>query len=126
MNKDIVLFTDDNQEIITLERLFKKIYKNNEIKAANIMATAEQVGRVLTTVQDAVTVMPLLIQLQQTAIQNDEHLLKLAMIVQRMQQKKPGKFNDDAGLTEGLSDDQKQELLRGIREQMQPGQARDF
>lgn len=126
MNKDIVLFTDDNQEIITLERLFKKIYKNNETKAANIMATAEQVGRVLTTVQDAVTVMPLLIQLQQTAIQNDEHLLKLAMIVQRMQQKKPGKFNDDAGLTEGLSDDQKQELLRGIREQMQPGQARDF
>jgi hypothetical protein len=126
MNKDIVLFTDDNQEIITLERLFKKIYKNNETKAANIMATAEQVGRVLTTVQDVVTVMPLLIQLQQTAIQNDEHLLKLAMIVQRMQQKKPGKFNDDAGLTEGLSDDQKQELLRGIREQMQPGQASDF
>lgn len=126
MNKDIVLFTDDNQEIITLERLFKKIYKNNETKAANIMATAEQVGRVLTTVQDVVTVMPLLIQLQQTAIQNDEHLLKLAMIVQRMQQKKPGKFNDDAGLTEGLSDDQKQELLRGIREQMQPGQASDI
>lgn len=126
MNKDIVLFTDDNQEIITLERLFKKIYKNNETKAANIMATAEQVGRVLTTVQDVVTVMPLLIQLQQTAIQNDDHLLKLAMIVQRMQQKKPGKFNDDAGLTEGLSDDQKQELLRGIREQMQPGQASDI
>lgn len=122
MNKDIVLFTNDNQEIVTLEHLFKKIYNNSETKSKHILDTAEGLKPLIVTLSDAVTLMPTMVQLQEASIRNDEQLIKLAAIVQRMQAKKSGKFNDD-GMTFGLSQSEKDEILKAAKESSVPGQA---
>ena len=106
--------------------MFKKIYNNSETKSKHILDTAEGLIPLIVTLSDAVTLMPTMVQLQEASIRNDEQLIKLAAIVQRMQSKKSGKFNDD-GMTFGLSQSEKDEILKAAKESSVPGQAsRDF
>lgn len=105
---DIVLFKKDGRDV-TFEDLLRTIYDNHEEKKSNILATVKQLSPLIRTLNDAVIIMPSLSNLQEISIKNDDQLIKMAAIVQRMQNKKKNKDSDEDFL---LSDIEKNEILR--------------
>ena len=116
MNNDLVLFKNDEGKEITLEHLFKKIYDNSTKKQENIQATAEFLKPMIQTLQDAVIIMPTFVQLQQVSVQNDEQLIKLANLVQKMAGNKKNAQVD--GFI--MSADERAELLSAYKEAKKP------
>lgn len=116
MSKEIVLFKNDEGKEITLEHLFKKIYDNSTKKQENIQATAEYLKPMIQTIQDAVIIMPTFVQLQQVSVQNDEQLIKLANLVQKMHGSKKNTPID--GYI--MSSEERNELLSAYKESRKP------
>lgn len=117
MSKEIVLFKDDNNQEITLEHLFKKIYDNTTKKQEHILSTVESLKPLIVTLNDAVLIMPVLVQLQQVSVNNDKQLLDLANLVQKMSGKKTNTPVD--GYI--MSSEERQELLKNHKNR--PGAA---
>jgi len=119
LSKEIVLFKSDEGTEITLEHLFKKIYEVHEEKNKNILASADHLKGLIVTLQDAVVIMPSLVALQQTAVNNDEKLVKLAALVQKMVGKQK-----DASPVDGyiMSKEERDELLKNYN--TRPGTAK--
>lgn len=113
---DKILFTTNEGKDITFEELLKKIYENSEAKQRSIENTVAHVGPMVRSVQDAVTLLPYLTDLQNASIKNDDALVKMAAIVSRgiSKQKNPKfELNDDAL---GISADERKELMRQAEE----------
>lgn len=123
MNKDLVLFKNDDEEEITLEVIFKKIYDNHETKQQHILATAEGLRPMIRNIADAVTLMPIMVQLQNASIANDDQLIKLATIVQRMQSKVKSK---EIGSEFQFTDDMRNEMIKAAKEISKPGRSSDI
>lgn len=104
---EIVLFKNDDGEMITFEHLMKKIYNNHSTKDQHILATANDLKPMIKKLADAVTLMPTMIELQNASIRNDEQLIKLAAIVQRMESKRPKSDDNptDFGFTQAMRDE---------------------
>ena len=94
MKTYIVLFTKSTGEEVTFENLVQRIYENSAERHDNIIATAEHITSKIETPQDAMTLMPSLIELNKVAVKNDDQLLALAAIMQRTIGKKI-KDNDE-------------------------------
>lgn len=94
MKTDIVLFTKSTGEEVTFENLVRRIYENSAERHDNIIATAEHITSKIETPQDAMALMPSLIELNKVAVKNDDQLLALAAIMQRTIGKKT-KDNDE-------------------------------
>lgn len=92
MNRDVVLFTKDGKDH-TFEDLLLKIYENSEKKQEQILATVTQISPMIETLSDAMAILPLLTSLQETAIRNDDALVKMAAIIQRGLGKQKQKFD---------------------------------
>ncbi len=107
------LFTLDNGDEIGFEDLLKKIYTNSEEKNHNITATAQRIMSLTKTLSDMVVMMPILVDMQKSAIQNDDLLVKMAAIVQRDRNSKA----KDAGLDNSLiSEEERKMLMDAVRE----------
>ena len=113
MNNDVVLFTKNGKDV-TFEDLLLKIYENSEEKQQHLIATAEQVKPMIKTLQDAVIILPMLTDLQNTSIRNDEQLIKMAAIVQRGLGKTKASQNPIGEL--GISPEERQMLLEQAKE----------
>ena len=79
------LFKDKLGNEITFEDLLRKIYENAEVKQRNLLDTVEYIKPFVTSINDAVIIMPNLIALQEVSVKNDDHLIKMAAIVSRIQ-----------------------------------------
>lgn len=119
MSKEVVLFKNDEGAEITLEHLFKKIYEVHEEKNKNILASADHLKGLIVTLQDAVVIMPSLVALQQTAVNNDEKLVKLAALVQKMVGKQKDTSPVDGYI---MSKEEREELLKNYN--TRPGTAK--
>jgi hypothetical protein len=106
-NSSTPLFTLDDGQEIGFEDLLKKIYTNSEEKNNNITATAQKVISLVKTLSDMVVMMPILVDMQKTSIQNDDLLVKMAAIVQRSQNAKA----KDAGLDDSLISEEDRKML---------------
>lgn len=116
---NIVLFKDsDTGDDITLESLFQKIYNNHSEKNRNIMASVNHLKDMIVTMQDAVVIMPSLVELQGISIKNDEQLIKLASLVQKLAAKSKNSSID--GYI--MSSDERDELLKNYN--TRPGSGR--
>jgi hypothetical protein len=113
MNNDVVLFTKNGKDI-TFEDLLLKIYENSEEKQQHLIATAEQVKPMIKTLQDAVIILPMLTDLQNTSVRNDEQLIKMAAIVQRGLGK--SKVSQNPATELGISAEERQMLLEQAKE----------
>lgn len=115
MNNEIVLFKTDKGKNITFEDLLKKIYENSEAKQRSIENTVAHVGPMVQTLQDAVTILPYLTDLQNASIRNDDSLTKMAAIVQRgLVKNAKNKFNlDDAS---GITAEERAMLMERAKE----------
>ena len=107
MEKDFNIFDDKK-----FSDLSKEIYENSKLKKTQIDLFIQEVHSYIQGIEDIAIVGPVLKELFDVAIKNDDNLLKLATVIQRIMNKQAD-IVDDASL---LTDDEKQELMDTLEE----------
>lgn len=94
-----------------LQDVFEDIYKNSNTKKLQITKLINELRILIKTVQDATVVVPLIAQYLEISVRNDEHLIKLAEIVQRLIKAESGKSSGDDGFDGIFTEEEQQKLL---------------
>lgn len=94
--------------------LCKDIVINSEQKKDQLDILITDLKDMIKTVNDAVTIVPLLKEYFDVSVRNDEQLIKLAAIIQRLMAGKVGPDGEGGGTM--LSDDEKKQLMSAIEE----------
>ena len=105
----------DNNEIFegkTFQDLTKDIYENTTKRKVQIDLLISEIHGFITTIDDVVMVAPIIKEYMDTAVKNDEHLVKLAGVLQRIISKSQGD-SDESML---LSDSEKEELMGTLQD----------
>ena len=105
----------DKNEIFegkTFQDLTKDIYENTTKRKTQIDLLISEIHGFITTIDDVVLVAPIIKEYMDTAVRNDEHLVKLAGVLQRIISKSQGE-SDESML---LSDDEKAELMGTLQD----------
>jgi hypothetical protein len=105
MSADFELFPGKS-----LSGLFKDIYDNQQNKKQRISELIAEMKKVIRHAGDMATIGPIIKDLVDTSVKNDDSLIKMAAIAQRIigaQHKAEG----DSGF---LSDEEKEQLLRDL------------
>ena len=108
----------DDKEIFegkTFQDLTKDIYENTTKRKVQIDLLISEIHGFITTIDDVVMVAPIIKEYMDTAVRNDEHLVKLAGVLQRIISKSQGD-SDESML---LSDDEKEELMSTLQDTVQ-------
>ena len=106
----------DNIEIFdgkTFQDLTKDIYENSKNKKLQIDLLIQEIHGMITTIDDAVAVAPIIKEYMEVAVKNDEHLVKLAGVLQRIIAKANTGADDESSL---LSESEKEELMITLQE----------
>ena len=101
--KDIELF--DN---VTFSDLMKDIYYNSKVKQKKIEDLIENLTPLMNNLSDVVLTAPIIKDYLDIGVKNDDHLLKLASVVQRYSSNASKSGNYDMLL---LSEDEKLQLM---------------
>ena len=96
----------------TFQDLTKDIYENTTKRKVQIDLLISEIHGFITTIDDVVMVAPIIKEYMDTAVRNDEHLVKLAGVLQRIISKSQGE-SDESML---LSDDEKAELMGTLQD----------
>jgi len=105
----------DDKEIFegkTFQDLTKDIYENTTKRKVQIDLLISEIHGFITTIDDVVMVAPIIKEYMDTAVRNDEHLVKLAGVLQRIISKSQGD-SDESML---LSDEEKEELMGTLQD----------
>jgi tripartite-type tricarboxylate transporter receptor subunit TctC len=106
MDKDTELFKGK-----TFSDIMADIYTNSKRKDRQLKLLIAQLEPLVKNINDATVVVPLIKEYMEVSVKNDEQIVKLAAIVQRMM--KDANSEDGGGL--GLSDDEKKQLLENAK-----------
>ena len=112
----------DKNEIFdgkTFEDLTKDIYENQQNKKLQLDLLIQEIHGMIQTMDDAVLITPLIKELFEVAIKNDEHLVKLASVWQRILGKNK---NDEDGML--LSESEKEDLIAALQDDVEDIQSR--
>ena len=107
MDNDIKIFGDKN-----FSDLSQEIYENSKLKKTQIDLLVQEVHGYIQGIEDIAIVGPILKELMDVGVKNDDNLLKLATVIQRI-------MNKQADVTEEtslLSDDEKEELMSSLED----------
>ena len=74
----------------TFQDLTKDIYENSQKKKLQIDLLIQEIHGFITTIDDVVMVAPIIKEYMDASIKNDEHLVKLAGVLQRIISKSSG------------------------------------
>ena len=96
----------------TFEDLTKDIYDNQKNKKLQLDLLIQEIHGMIQTIDDAVMVAPLIKELFDVAVKNDEHLVKLASVYQRILAKSSS--GDEESFL--LSDTEKEDLINALQE----------
>jgi hypothetical protein len=107
MSTNFELFPGKN-----LSGLFKNIYDNQQSKKQRISELIAEMKKVIRHSGDMAVIGPIIKDLVDTSVRNDESLLKMAAIAQRMVASKE-KVDGDTGF---LSDQEKEQLLQQLED----------
>jgi len=99
----------------TFQDLTKDIYENTTKRKTQIDLLISEIHGFITTIDDVVMVAPIIKEYMDTAVKNDEHLVKLAGVLQRIISKSQGE-SDESML---LSDAEKEELMGTLQDTVQ-------
>ena len=94
--------------------LCKDIINNSEQKKDQLDILITDLKDMIKTVNDDVTIVPLLKEYFDVSVRNDEQLIKLAAIVQRLMSGKVGPDGEGGGTI--LTDEEKKQLMSAIEE----------
>lgn len=109
--REFVIF--DN---ITFADLLKKIHFNSESRSREIILSIAEARDKIRNNNDAVLLMPIIKDLLDVAVKNDEQLVKLAAIIQRMMSSSDRATSTDDFI---ISDEEKNELLAAMEDVIQ-------
>jgi hypothetical protein len=95
----------------TLSSLFKDIYKNSEYNRKQLDVLTKEIVGFIKDGDTAVQIVPMIKEYLEINVKNDEMLVKMAGIVQRIiaSEQKIGSENEF-----GLTDTEKEQLIKGI------------
>jgi len=96
----------------TFQDLTKDIYENTKKKKVQIDLLISEIHGFITTIDDVVMVAPIIKEYMEVAVKNDEHLVKLAGVLQRIISKSQGE-NDESML---LTEIEKEELMGTLQD----------
>jgi len=96
----------------SFQDLTKDIYKNTTDRKKQIDLLISEIHGFITTIDDVVLVAPIIKEYMDVAVKNDEHLVKLAGVIQRILSKSSG--SDEESLL--LSDAEKEDLINALQE----------
>jgi hypothetical protein len=102
MDKDDKIFKDT-----TFSDLMSDVYHNSKKKDRQISQLISQLQPLIKSASDATIIVPLIKEYMDVAVKNDDHLIKLAAIVQRYISTK----QTIAGADSFMSDEEKKQLL---------------
>ena len=105
----------DKNEIFegkTFQDLTKDIYENTTKRKTQIDLLISEIHGFITTIDDVVLVAPIIKEYMDTAVRNDEHLVKLAGVLQRIISKSQGESDESMLLT----DAEKEELMGTLQD----------
>ena len=107
MEKDFNIFDDKK-----FSDLSKEIYENSKLKKIQIDLLIQEVHSYIQGIEDIAIIGPVLKELFDVAVKNDDNLLKLATVIQRIMNKQVDVMDD----TSLLTDEEKQELMDTLEE----------
>ena len=96
----------------SFQDLTHDIYKNTTDRKKQIDLLISEIHGFITTIDDVILVAPIIKEYMEVAVKNDEHLVKLAGVLQRIITKSSG-VDDESML---LSDTEKNELMDTLQE----------
>ena len=98
---------------MTFQDLTKDIYENSRNKKLQLDLLIQELHGFITTIDDAMVIMPVIKEIVDVAVKNDEHLVKLASVIQRIISRSVGGTDDDAMM---LTDAEKEELIHTMQD----------
>ena len=98
----------------TFSDLMKDIYHNSKKKDRQINTLIQELQPLIKNIGDATVIVPLIKEYLDVSVKNDEHLVKLAAVVQRL----VGSASKDGGDEYGMSEEEKQRLLQTAQEEL--------
>ena len=107
MDKDTELFKGKS-----FADIMSDVYHNSKKKDRQLILLIAQLEPLVKNLQDATVIVPLIKEYMEVSIKNDEQIVKLAAIVQRML--KDANSSEEGGF--GLSEDEKKQLLENAKE----------
>ena len=96
----------------SFQDLTKDIYKNTTDRKLQIDLLIQEIHGFITTIDDVVLVAPIIKEYMDVAVKNDEHLVKLASVIQRIMSKSSS--GDEDSLL--LSEQEKEDLISALQE----------
>jgi hypothetical protein len=108
MDKDQLLFDDKS-----FSDLMRDIYMNTKKKETQITGLIEQLKPMIRNMTDASMMVPLIKEYLEVSVKNDDNLVKLTAIVQRLLVSSSKSGPSDDG---GLSEDEKRQLLESAQD----------
>tara|TARA_B100000519_G_scaffold190086_1_gene189257 strand:+ start:383 stop:778 length:396 start_codon:yes stop_codon:yes gene_type:complete len=107
MEKDFKIFGDKN-----FSDLSQEIYENSKLKKTQIDLLVQEVHGYIQGIEDIAIVGPILKELMDVGVKNDDNLLKLATVIQRIMNKQADAVED----TSLLSESEKEELMASLED----------
>ena len=107
MEKDIKIFGDKN-----FSDLSQEIYDNSKLKKTQIDLLIQEVHGYIQGIEDIAIVGPIIKELMDVGIKNDDNLVKLATLYQRIMSKQP---LDDSDISL-LSEEEKEQLMASLED----------
>ena len=107
MENDIKIFGDKN-----FSDLSQEIYENNKLKKTQIDLLIQEVHGYIQGIEDIAIVGPIIKELMDVGIKNDDNLVKLATLYQRIMSKQT---IDESGVSL-LSDEEKEQLMASLED----------
>jgi len=107
MEKDFKLFGDKN-----FSDLSEEIYNNTKLKKTQIDLLIQEVHGYIQGIEDIAIVGPIIKELMDVGIKNDDNLVKLATLYQRIMSKQTVD-DSDVGL---LSEEEKEQLMASLED----------
>ena len=95
-----------------LSSLFKDIYDNQQTKKKNISELIESLRKLIRNVGEATVIAPIIKDLIEVSVKNDDHLIKLATIAQRLASAEAKGIGEDGWLSES----EKNQLLNDLED----------
>jgi len=106
MDKDTEIFKGK-----TFSDIMSDVYHNSKKKDRQIKLLIAQLEPLVTNINDATVLVPLIKEYMEVSIKNDDQIVKLAAIIQRMMKE----TNSDGSGGLGLSDEEKKQLLENAK-----------
>ena len=94
--------------------LLKDIYHNSKKKDKQINTLIQELQPLIKNIGDATIIVPLIKEYLDVSVKNDEHLVKLAAVVQRL----VGSVSSNNGDEFGMSEAEKLRLLQTAQEEL--------